>query len=97
MLGFSWAKPWKPTQVAYRFVVITQATLASALSSFGTEHVLKDNTHSGLQLQQLERRLHHQQGHEVREQRRGPILFPADSEHHNTNHTPTKGIMASIP
>lgn len=88
MLGFSWAKPWKPTQVAYRFVVITQATLASALSSFGTEHVLKDNTHSGLQLQQLERRLHHQQGHEVGEQRRGPILFPAQTLNTTTPITP---------
>ena len=66
-LGCFWAEPRMPAQAAHRFTVTTGASLASVLTSFGIEHVLKGN--GGLSnltlralLQQLGRRLHPQKG-----------------------------------
>lgn len=42
-LGCFWEEWQKPAWVVHRFPVTTQASLASELTSLGTEHTLKGN------------------------------------------------------
>ena len=81
----------------HRFTVTTRASLASALTSFGTEHALKDNRAllnptlrastptTGEQTSASDRAFSHGT-------KRGPHpTSSAGSGHHNTNHTHQQG------
>ena len=41
--GCFWAEPWTHTQAVHRFAVTLPASLASAITSSGVGHALKDN------------------------------------------------------